>query len=502
MAQLDILFVNTNSSHSTFQSLADKWASIEPPTWSLLLAQSCRSKGYGVAILDAHAEHLTHEQTAQKILDAKPKFCCFVAYGSNPNQSSPSMMGVFEVAKFVKDNSDIKTISIGNHTAALPMEVLNDVNIDYICINEGVYAVHKLLAGVEDSKIPGLGYGNTINSGVDSLVPQERMDIDMPGYAWDLLPYKHHPLDLYRAHLWHAEYQDQYRTPFASLYTSLGCKFKCNFCIINTVNREDTTEGITAANSNIMRFWSPEMMIKEFDKLVNDYGITSIRISDEMFFLNKKYYEPLLTLLKDRGYGDILRMWTYARVDTVNERFLDLFRAGGVKWLALGIEAANQQIRQEIYKGKFQDTNIRDVVKAIHNHGMYVAGNYLFGFENEDLSHLQETLDLSLELNTELGNFHAAMALPGSPLYYEAKQRGAKFPEKLSGYSFFSYDCQPSGTKHLTPAEVLAFRDKAWHQYHENPKFLSMIESKFGQDAKNNIIEMSKIKLKRQILGD
>ena len=25
-------------------------------------------------------------------------------------------------------------------------------------------------------------------------------DIDLPGYAWDLLPYKNKPLDLYRAH--------------------------------------------------------------------------------------------------------------------------------------------------------------------------------------------------------------------------------------------------------------------------------------------------------------
>ena len=32
------------------------------------------------------------------------------------------------------------------------------------------------------------------------------MDKDLPGYAWDLLPYKSKPLDLYRAPMWHAEY--------------------------------------------------------------------------------------------------------------------------------------------------------------------------------------------------------------------------------------------------------------------------------------------------------
>ena len=38
------------------------------------------------------------------------------------------------------------------------------------------------------------------------------MDKDMPGYAWDLLPYKTKPLDLYRAPMWHAEYDFEKRT--------------------------------------------------------------------------------------------------------------------------------------------------------------------------------------------------------------------------------------------------------------------------------------------------
>ena len=33
----------------------------------------------------------------------------------------------------------------------------------------------------------------------EKIVPNDKMDIDLPGYAWDLLPYKSKPLDLYRA---------------------------------------------------------------------------------------------------------------------------------------------------------------------------------------------------------------------------------------------------------------------------------------------------------------
>ena len=58
---MDALFVNPNSSAKAYQELAKTYAAIEPPTWSLLLAESCRSKGFEVGILDCDAERLSLE---------------------------------------------------------------------------------------------------------------------------------------------------------------------------------------------------------------------------------------------------------------------------------------------------------------------------------------------------------------------------------------------------------------------------------------------------------
>ncbi len=44
---------------------------------------------------------------------------------------------------------------------------------------------------------------------VEKLVPQSKMDMDLPGYAWDLLPYNKKPFDLYRSPMWHAEYIEE-----------------------------------------------------------------------------------------------------------------------------------------------------------------------------------------------------------------------------------------------------------------------------------------------------
>jgi hypothetical protein len=54
----------------------------------------------------------------------------------------------------------------------------------------------------------------------------------------------------------------------------------------------------------------------------------------------------------------------------------------------------------------------------------------------------------------------------------------------------------------LTPAQILKFRDEAFGIYHNDPKFLARIERLFGKPAADNIQEMTKVKLKRKILGD
>ena len=115
---------------------------------------------------------------------------------------------------------------------------------------------------------------------------------------------------------------------------------------------------------------------------------------------------------------------------------------------------------------------------------------------------MRETLDLALELNTAMANMYPCQALPGSPLYYEAKTRGLELPSKFEEFAFLSYDCKPMPTMNLTSAEVLKFRDDAWQTYFTNEKYLDVLEKKFGATQRANVEDMSTIKLKRKILGD
>jgi anaerobic magnesium-protoporphyrin IX monomethyl ester cyclase len=506
MSQLDLLIVNPNSSREVYQCLSDKYSAIEPPTWSLLLAESCRSKGFSVEILDAEAERLDDEEAEQRIFDANPRLLLFCIYGQNPNSGTTNMSGAYRLCEFLSmmHRGYYRVAFVGSHTSALPHEVLSNPAVDFVLPGDGVYALHNLLrTNLHDVQgVKGImwkDYGVPMMNPPEKPVPESKMDVDLPGYAWDLLPYKDKPLDLYRAHFWHADFDYNKRTPFVSIYTSLGCRFKCDFCMINIINRDNYEEGKKSADFNTMRFWSPEWALNELEKLAK-LGVETVRLADEMFFLDKRYFEPFVQGIVDRGLK--MNMWAYSRIDTVREKYLELFKKAGINWLALGVEAGNQMVRKEVAKGSFKDINIREVVSEIHQYDINIISNYIFGFPDDTQETMQQTLDLALELNTEMANMYPCQALPGSPLYYEAKLNGWELPSTFSGYSFLSYDSNPLRTKHCTAAEVLRFRDDAWTTYFSNPAYLDVVEKRFGAAERQNVIDMSKLKLKRKILGD
>ena len=508
---LDVVFIVPNNSKNIYQGLSTKYSAIETPTWALLLAQSCRSKNFKVSILDTNAENLDDKTSLEKIKQLKPKLINFVVYGQNVNAGTTNMSGTVRLSNYLKSKGIKIPISvIGSHVQALPIEtVKKEKSIDFVFTNEGVYALHNLLktnlklSDLEKTK--GIAYRdeNTIKINVpEKIVPQERLDYDLPGYAWDLLPYKKKPFDLYRSPLWHAEYEEEFRSPYAAIQTSLGCMFGCDFCMINIINRDNNNEIGVASDYSKMRYWSTDFIINEFKNLIS-YGVKTIKITDEMFLLNPKYYIPLCEKLGELNRKDELKMWAYSRIDTVKKpETLQKVRKAGIKWLCLGIESGDKKIRLEASKGKFEDVDVRQIIKRIHEADIEVMANYIFGLPGDNIETMKKTLDLSIELCTSGWNAYAAMALPGSYLYKKSLDNNYELPKSYEGYSFHSYDTIPLATKYLKSYEILQFRDNAFHEYHSNPNFLKRIEKKFGQNAKENILSSLQIKLRRKIIEE
>lgn len=491
-SKIDLLLVNAPGKKRVYQSLSDDLAAFEPPIWAALIAEMVRKKDFEVRILDAEALLMTYEETVDAIKEYDPALTVFVVYGQQPSASTQSMPAACDVHKMLKDQApQLKTMFMGTHPSALPKRTLEEERADFVCEGEGPITILELLnqfkdGNVDYTKVEGLWYsdekGLTRNNPTAAKI--KNIDEVLPGMAWDLLP-----MDKYKAHNWHCWDHINDRKPYASLYTSLGCPYTCSFCCINA-----------PFGGNGIRYFSVDWTMRQIDILVKEYGVKNIKIADEMFVLSPKHVLGICDAIIERGYD--LNIWAYARIDTVQDKFLDKLKRAGFNWLGIGIESGSKYVRDGVSKGKFDDTDITAIVRKIQDAGIYVGANYIFGLPDDTFESMKWTLDLALELNTEWANFYSAMAYPGSPLHKLAVENSMPLPEDNGGpgwigYSQHSKESLPLPTDKLTAAEVLAFRDYAFDTYFSSQEYLNMMKEKFGEDVVKHIEFMNSHRLER-----
>ncbi len=494
--QVDLVLINPANRKRIYQSLSTTMSAIEPPVWAGLMATFVRQRGFSVALIDCSADNLSPDEAAQRVAAMRPLLTAIVVYGQQPSASTQVMPGASAVCRAIKHLQPTQPVLlVGGHVAALPQRTLAEESADFVASGEGLHTIVNLIQALKAKddayhKVPDLWY--RADGGIQFSRPApllQDLNQEMPTIAWDLLP-----MEKYRAHNWHC-FGGLDREPYAAIYTTLGCPFHCSFCCIQAPFKSGEKVLGIKERVNTYRFWDPQVVVKQIDTLVNQYGVRNIKIADEMFVLNQRHVIGICDLLIERGYD--LNIWAYTRVDTVKDNMLEKLKRAGINWLAFGIESANERVRDEVQKGIGQK-DIFAIIKKVQDAGINIIGNYIFGLPEDDHATMQETLAMALELKCEFGNFYTAMAYPGSDLYQSALRERWTLPESWAGYSQHAVDTLPLPTKHLSAAEVLRFRDDAFQTYFHHQPYLTMIGEKFGDETVAHIDEMAAHKLERK----
>ncbi len=157
----DILFVNADPVAPAGRESDGKPALLEALGGSLLMAQACLAKGYGVAVLDAVAEGLGHEEVVRRIGEIDPRLTVFVARGQNPQSSCiANGSGNAACCRLLKQaHPEFVTCLAVSRAGAL--EALSLAQFDLALFGEGALALPRLLetdlrSGLES--VPGIGH--------------------------------------------------------------------------------------------------------------------------------------------------------------------------------------------------------------------------------------------------------------------------------------------------------------------------------------------------------
>lgn len=494
---LDLLIINPGGRAGAYQGLASSVSAIEPPVWAGLIATYTRSRGCSVQILDANALGLTPAEVAAQVRDISPVLVAIVVYGHHPSASTQVMPAAGDIcAAITADDPQRPSILVGGHVAALPEQTMREEAVTFVAGGEGLQTLPALVEALRSvtprlDRVPGLYYrdGDTVCHTAPAPLVIDLAGA-MPGVAWDLLP-----MDRYRAHNWHTFGLAGGRSPYAAMYTTLGCPYHCTFCCIQAPFRDGEQH---LGMDHSYRRWPVDTVLRDIDLLVTRYGVRHLKLADEMFVLHPAHVRELCAGLKARAYD--LNIWAYARVDTVRDDMVDVIREAGIRWLVVGIESADAAVRADVDKSYAQPLIAR-TLDRLSAGGIHVLGNYIFGLPEDDLVSMQATLDLAQHLNTPFANFYCAMAYPGSPLYARAQEEGWTLPATWAGYAQLGVDTHPLATRHLAAADVLRFRDAAFHTYFSAPGYLSMVETTFGPAARADIEAMTGVPLRRALLA-
>lgn len=387
---------------------------------------------YEIKIIDAPAENFSFEKTVKEIL----RFC-------------PDIIGIytnisnFKVAE--KLFSAIKRINkkvitvVGGPFASSNIEMIKNIDIDYLVCGEGEYAFLELIKNLEVNKkyekINGVAFYK--NGKVVFKRPKFIKNLDeLPVRAWHLLPIKkYRPSPV--------SYK---KLPAISTITSRGCPFKCIYCDKNIFG-------------HIYRASSIERVVKELTVL-KGYGFKDINFWDDNFTLNKDRTEKLVERIND---CDLI--WNCStRVNLVNKKMLEILSKNGCYEIGYGIESGSVRILKYMRKG-ITIKQIKKAVQLTKKAGMGVKLYFMIGFPDETEKDIQKTLNLAKELNPDYVHFGILTPLPGTEIYEMVSN---SIPE----YEYDYYSMNFSINKNFTFEELKELLFKAYKEFYLRQKYI------------------------------
>ena len=353
---------------------------------------------HDVKILDMRIEESVFEK---ELADFKPDIVGITGYTTD-------VYKIIDISKKVKSyDKKILTVVGGHHATMLPND-FNKESIDIIVIGEGEITFRELVNAY--AKKQGFSYISGLairNNGNPVFTKPRDINIDL-----DKMPYPNRGLT--------KKYRDKYFRgawrPVASMMTSKGCPFRCNFCALWKVMK----------GKYLSR--SPESVVEELSKIEEKY----IDLAEDNFLHDIKRVEKIYELIKKQNINKIYKL--YARSDTIVKHpdIIKKWKEIGTELILIGLESFRDKELKELNKSNTVKNN-ESAIRILQKNNVEIAGYFIVNpnYTEEDFNALAEYV---LTMNLTQPVFTVLTPLPGTDLYRE------KFNElTTNNYELFDF---------------------------------------------------------------
>ena len=254
--------------------------------------------------------------------------------------------------------------------------------------------------------------------------------------------------------------------PFATVVASRGCPFQCSFCSEWPFWRAG------------WRPYDPEAIVEQLDILVNRSGRKNIWFGDDCFNVNRDHVVAICEGILQR---EIDVNWYYqGRADLLvkHKDLLPLMRRSGNRMVQLGIEASNDEQRDELNKQLSTET-VEEAVRLLREHDIVCQGMQIVGLPSDSPRTMEQKVHLANRLDIDFPVFLIYTLFPGAPAYEEAVAQGLiELPADYVRHDMAHVLIAP---EKMTTQQVYAYTRWAWTTVYLHP--VRLVRNLFSRNA-------------------
>jgi radical SAM superfamily enzyme YgiQ (UPF0313 family) len=230
-------------------------------------------------------------------------------------------------------------------------------------------------------------------------------------------------------------------------FTTRGCHFDCEFCSVSPFNGKSTRRRpvpeVIAEIKRVRDFVCGELirrlgkgsMLSAFATAakirfgIEDGGI--VAFVDDLHNSNRAYCRELWAALKPLGIKWGCQSTLFLGDD---EEMVKLAAESGCVSVFVGMESIFEESLGETHKPFNRVKKFEEEIKMFHNYGVMVNPGIVFGFDNDDESVFERTVEFLVRNQCELAYFNVLTPLPGTPLHARYEAAGRIFDRNWEHY--------------------------------------------------------------------
>ena len=165
--------------------------------------------------------------------------------------------------------------------------------------------------------------------------------------------------------------------------------------------------------------------------------------------------------------------WAAMADITISRENIGLAKKAGCIGLKFGVESADPIVLKDMHKGIVTADKTLAYRRLLREMGIWAHATFTFGHPRDTLESMESTLKFSLKLDPDSVQYTIVTPLPGTPFYYECKEKGWLSTEDYSrfdGNNFGVVDTVNFTHKDVERIHDLAFKE--WSRNIRTPRHL------------------------------